>query len=589
MIVQIRRWTSIWLIAVIFLTQTLRIEAIQGDIEAASAESDETLRNAIGEAAVLIQEILEYQHKLAIQEAKKDCIEKGYDYALTMENYMEESSGFPDADYVGLIAALITLKHISRDDQIRVWEIPFLHYSIKEETIQEARPYKIKEYIEIEEGSGLYKENGYRYSTKKETVPRYAPSDKKGLYIIAGEMMIIPETETVRYGDIRISVITAEELAVVYGIPWEEAKDEWLARRLLIVGALTNEEIRSSVTITFPENRLGQPDWEQRFTEMLKGLLSARITDEGEYICAAADSLIGEVPYMWGGKPRMAGYDTLWWTYDEEEGLQRGLDCSGFVQWAYMTAGYPKELTDKLISTGTITGSDFLEVYEGDLQLGDVGFVDNGLTNHCGIYAGDGEWYHCSSTAGTVIKAPYHFTEFYRPLFSAPLIDNDALLIYYINKIDAQNIKNDYIANFEDVELLARLIEREAGNEGVNGWVAVGEVVINRVESERFPNTVKDVIYQEGNGVKQFAGAKGLEGIAPRRKIRDVAREILNGRIRLFNDPNVLFYKNPTITDGISPEEQIDWGEYKYYTYVGRHSFYTLDTPEEPVDTDSQG
>ena len=49
-----------------------------------------------------------------------------------------------------------------------------------------------------------------------------------------------------------------------------------------------------------------------------------------------------------------------------------------------------------------------------------------------------------------------------------------------------------------DVELLARLISAEARGEPYTGQVAVGAVVLNRVESPAFPNSMSGVIYQTG-------------------------------------------------------------------------------------------
>lgn len=49
-----------------------------------------------------------------------------------------------------------------------------------------------------------------------------------------------------------------------------------------------------------------------------------------------------------------------------------------------------------------------------------------------------------------------------------------------------------------DVDLLARLISAEARGEPYTGQVAVGAVVLNRVESPNFPNSISGVIYQSG-------------------------------------------------------------------------------------------
>ena len=49
-----------------------------------------------------------------------------------------------------------------------------------------------------------------------------------------------------------------------------------------------------------------------------------------------------------------------------------------------------------------------------------------------------------------------------------------------------------------DVDLLARLISAEARGEPYEGQVAVGAVVLNRVEHASFPNSISGVIYQPG-------------------------------------------------------------------------------------------
>jgi N-acetylmuramoyl-L-alanine amidase len=50
----------------------------------------------------------------------------------------------------------------------------------------------------------------------------------------------------------------------------------------------------------------------------------------------------------------------------------------------------------------------------------------------------------------------------------------------------------------EEYNLFARLVEAEAKGESYKGKVAVAEVVLNRVESEQFPDTITEVIYQKG-------------------------------------------------------------------------------------------
>lgn len=50
----------------------------------------------------------------------------------------------------------------------------------------------------------------------------------------------------------------------------------------------------------------------------------------------------------------------------------------------------------------------------------------------------------------------------------------------------------------EDLKLLSCLVHAEAGTQSYEGKLAVANVVLNRVKSSKYPNTIKDVIYQRG-------------------------------------------------------------------------------------------
>ncbi|MCI6035988.1 MAG: cell wall hydrolase [Firmicutes bacterium] len=58
-----------------------------------------------------------------------------------------------------------------------------------------------------------------------------------------------------------------------------------------------------------------------------------------------------------------------------------------------------------------------------------------------------------------------------------------------------------------DVTLLAALIQCEAGRESYEGKLAVGAVVMNRVSSSSFPNSISEVIYQSGQFTPAYSGA----------------------------------------------------------------------------------
>lgn len=49
----------------------------------------------------------------------------------------------------------------------------------------------------------------------------------------------------------------------------------------------------------------------------------------------------------------------------------------------------------------------------------------------------------------------------------------------------------------EELELLAQLVQAEAGNQGLKGMRYVVDVVLNRVDDDRFPDSIHDVIFQK--------------------------------------------------------------------------------------------
>ena len=111
--------------------------------------------------------------------------------------------------------------------------------------------------------------------------------------------------------------------------------------------------------------------------------------------------------------------------------------------------------------------------------------------------------------------------------------------------------------NVTDLNLLAALIECESLGEVYEGKLAVGSVVLNRVESSRFPNTIREVIYQSG----QFAPASSgrLELVLLRgasSSCVSAAQEVLGG----VRNVNCLFFKRNT-------------GD-KEGTIIGNHVFY---------------
>lgn len=90
-----------------------------------------------------------------------------------------------------------------------------------------------------------------------------------------------------------------------------------------------------------------------------------------------------------------------------------------------------------------------------------------------------------------------------------------------------------------ELNLLARCVYSEARGEPYAGQVAVAAVVLNRVRSSKFPNTVAGVIYQKGAFT---AVSDGQINLTPNQTAYNAARDALNGW-----DPTngCLYYYNP--------------------------------------------
>ncbi len=105
-------------------------------------------------------------------------------------------------------------------------------------------------------------------------------------------------------------------------------------------------------------------------------------------------------------------------------------------------------------------------------------------------------------------------------------------------RLDSQSGSTSLYSD-SDVALLARLIYGEARGESYQGQVAVGAVVLNRVKSSSFPNTISGVIYQK---YAFTAVSDGQINLTPNDTAKKAAIAAMNGW-----DPSygALYYYNP--------------------------------------------
>ena len=118
-----------------------------------------------------------------------------------------------------------------------------------------------------------------------------------------------------------------------------------------------------------------------------------------------------------------------------------------------------------------------------------------------------------------------------------------------LDKADSENIvvkPDDYSSSHKSLpqqhnSLLYSLVQAEAGNQDIDGCRLVADVVLNRIDSEKFPNTMEEVIYAPGQfSVIKNGAFKKAQGEISEKVVQAVDME-LSGK-RLNND--VLYFNN---------------------------------------------
>jgi N-acetylmuramoyl-L-alanine amidase len=122
----------------------------------------------------------------------------------------------------------------------------------------------------------------------------------------------------------------------------------------------------------------------------------------------------------------------------------------------------------------------------------------------------------------------------------------------------------------KQLKALALNIYHEARGEGKEGMQMVGEVVLNRVDHSKYPDTICDVVYQSG----QFSWVKQMKNHAPKEEemwslSMRMAERLLNGDITLY-DNGATHFLNPKVV-----RKMPLWAiKFDKVATVGNHVFY---------------
>ena len=132
------------------------------------------------------------------------------------------------------------------------------------------------------------------------------------------------------------------------------------------------------------------------------------------------------------------------------------------------------------------------------------------------------------------------------------------------NNSSSSSSNNSYTEN--EVYWLSKIIEAEASGEPLKGKVAVGEVILNRVKSNDFPNTIWGVIFDTKFGVQFEPVANGSIYNTPSEESIKAAKMALNGSNYAGNS---LYFLNPSIAES-------KWiiNNREFYATIANHEFY---------------
>ena len=97
----------------------------------------------------------------------------------------------------------------------------------------------------------------------------------------------------------------------------------------------------------------------------------------------------------------------------------------------------------------------------------------------------------------------------------------------------------------EDVYILACLVYHEARGESFEGQVAVVEVVLNRMLSDYFPDTVEEVVFQKYGDVWQFSPAPYLYSAEPDKEQYLAVHTAIEEREHILSEDTVYFSTAP--------------------------------------------
>lgn len=428
-------------------------------------ENPVTIQQSYDDMAASISTVVQDGYTLSLEKVEQIIADGGYDYDLSMEsliNYAQSSSGYDVSYILAAYSASLGQKSTSEADMLSKLDavaddmfpvtsaekeveltVPLTYSTYREVTVtvvtsrnQTGTINGVPQYRYTTESRTYYEPDGTVTTTETVTVPAfnevtvsvpvYSEGSISGMkdatyYTAAGEETLTPDTEIIKYVECTIHPFDQNVILNAFSIDPDAIYDQFQITYREVIQNMANALKMTLYGTLGSGDTVALTD-----AELIAFVNQQNCNATRKHILTTALSLVGKVPYFWGGKSA-AGWNDEWNTPklvtasgSSTSGTIRpyGLDCSGFTDWVYKTA-----LGVSLYEGTWNQWDNTYAITESELLPGDLGFMAEPGTvpvNHVLIYAGKGEngeqmWVHCASGTGVVLNSPDYVTQYRRP------------------------------------------------------------------------------------------------------------------------------------------------------------------------------
>lgn len=443
------------LIILIASLPTIVTNSIFG-LDGSAVDPNTTLASSYENLSTVVSDIIDAGYDQSLAKVEKIITDGGYDYDLSMEaliNHAQSSAGFDVAYILAAYSTSMNQQNTNEADMKAKLEsyggemfpvtsqeltkeilIPVSYFTYREvsvtvvtKKVQTGTVNGVPQYRYETENRTYYLPDESKSSEVSVTVPNYeevtvtvpvysgpaiAGTKDETYYRKNGEVTLSPTKETVTYVECTIHPFDTSVVEKAFGLDLDAQFD---ASGRTYGEVITNMANALKMTLYGSlSSGLAVPLTD---AELIAFLNKQNCNATRKHIVATGLSLVGKVPYFWGGKSP-PGWNDEWNTPklvtaagSSTSGTIRpyGLDCSGFSDWVYKTA-----VGVSLYGSTWDQWGNSYEISASELLPGDLGFLmndDDQGWNHVLVFAGYGDngermWVHSSGGEGVIFNSP---------------------------------------------------------------------------------------------------------------------------------------------------------------------------------------